>query len=271
MLSAVILVLRESLEAALLTSFLLVYSTRLQFSFRWLAYAFLVAIPLAISLAHFLPEISNWREGSGQEILFALILAIVSLGLLTLNYLCSPVVWRRVRQRGQHRLIRDLMLLTIVCAITLEGSEVTVYLQSAGTQPGRLLPVMIGGLLGIGIGVSVGILTYYWAKCVKHSHLVIFVCLTLIAAGMSIQSVAYLIQGGLLDGGLPLWNSESLLSERSLLGQLCYALMGYESTPNAIQVMVYFTMLLSAALMQWSLRRVEQRENSVKTDLSEKR
>jgi len=66
------------------------------------------------------------------------------------------------------------------------------------------------------------------------------VLLILIASGMLSQASLLLIQADWLPSQLPLWNSSAFISEKSVVGQLLYAVIGYEATPTPIQAGFYF-------------------------------
>ena len=55
-----------------------------------------------------------------------------------------------------------------------------------------------------------------------------------------------LVQADWLPASQPLWNSSAWLPEGSLLGQLLYALIGYEATPGPWQVGLYGASILLA-------------------------
>ena len=52
-----------------------------------------------------------------------------------------------------------------------------------------------------------------------------------------------LIQADWLPSELPIWNSNKLLSEQSIIGQLASANFGYEATPTLIQLYFYLVSL----------------------------
>jgi high-affinity iron transporter len=58
---------------------------------------------------------------------------------------------------------------------------------------------------------------------------------------------------------LPIWDTSSFISEQSTVGQVMFAMMGYEATPTLLQVLVYITsIVLSSALASVTLRRYKQ-------------
>ena len=73
------------------------------------------------------------------------------------------------------------------------------------------------------------------------------ISLLLLAAGMASQGARFLVQADLLPSlGPKLWDTSTLLSDRSLLGQTLHALIGYDARPAGIQVLFY---VVTGALM----------------------
>ena len=68
LLNSVILVLREVLEAAMVVSLFMAFTTVSQQARSFLLKAILLGLIAGGAYAYFLPEISNWLEGIGQEI-----------------------------------------------------------------------------------------------------------------------------------------------------------------------------------------------------------
>ncbi len=93
----------------------------------------------------------------------------------------------------------------------------------------------------------------------KGIRLALFL-LILIAGAMILQATQLLIQADIISSQQPLWNSSSLISERSLFGQMLYALLGYEATPTPIQVICYIASLFLMTFMTFkTLRYFNQR------------
>jgi len=74
----------------------------------------------------------------------------------------------------------------------------------------------------------------------------------LLAAGMASQGAAFLMQASLLPSfGNDLWDTSSILGERSMLGTLLHVLIGYSAQPAGIQVIFYLaTILIIGSLMR---------------------
>lgn len=271
MVDAVLLVLREVLEAALIMSLLLALSHKLHLRFRWSLSALLLGFIGSWLLAQYTYEITDAMDGTGQELLnavlyFVVVLSVVFLGLLILPLAFSPALEMHMTapnsltSDGHHRLIYGLFIIIVSFSVAREGSEIWIYLSGFANQTDALSSVYIGAAIGTGIGMSLGAITYYtFAFMRKKYFLPIFlVVITLLAGGLSMQIAKQFMQMGLLNSTTPLWDSSFLVNEHSWLGELLYALLGYDARPAPIQGMFYLltvTPILLACLWHaWRLR-----------------
>lgn len=240
-LSSVIIVLREVLEAALLISLLLALSRFLRLPTRWLFVASIIGLAGATLYAHYLAPISNWFDGVGQEVVNASLQIVLAIVLL----ICVPL-W--ILRRHFTALV-VCMALAIGTAITREGSEIVLYISGFIGAGELFTPVLLGGIIGLGIGASIGALTYFsLCSAEQRPFMLIVLSLTaLVAAGFTSQAINLLTQADWLTSEHPVWDSSNLLSEESVIGQLLYALIGYEATPTFIQVLVYFVVIVGFA------------------------
>jgi high-affinity iron transporter len=62
-----------------------------------------------------------------------------------------------------------------------------------------------------------------------------------------LQAAGLLIQADWLSAGQPLWDTNTLLPEASIPGQVVYAVFGYEATPSLQEIIVYLGSLLIIA------------------------
>ena len=69
---------------------------------------------------------------------------------------------------------------------------------------------------------------------------------------MASQGAAFLMQANLLPSlGNDLWDTSSILGERSVLGTLLHVLIGYSAQPAGIQVVFYLaTIVVIGGLMR---------------------
>lgn len=237
LLNTVIIVLREVLEAALLVSILLAMSRLLRFSSGWFWGAALAGLFGTLLYALNMQTVSEWFDYSGQERINGGIQILIYLFALLLMLFSA----RRSELPSRILLLQLLMILVIALAITREGAEIFIYLQGAMHSPGQLVSATAGGLIGAGIGASVGVLVYY-ALTVNGGQSALLCCqlvLGVVVSGLLSQVVPLYEQVDLLPAMKPLWDSSAILAEDSVVGQLLYAVLGYEATPSPVQFFSY--------------------------------
>ncbi len=246
LIESVVIVLREVLEAALLITVLLAATRLLRLPRPGFGLAIGIGMLGAWLFGASLRHVSAWFDGVGYE--------VVNGSLQLLIYLCLLVVigllggaQRRGARSGA--LLSWAMVCAVALAITREGAEILLYFSSFVHQIGATADALTGAALGLGVGFSVGALFFYVLVGLP-SHVALRVAvllLALVGAGMCAQATNLLIQADWLPAQRPLWNSAAWLPEQSVLGQLLYALVGYEATPNALQVALYLASIATAA------------------------
>ncbi len=200
--------------------------------------ALALGIVLAFLVAFNLPNISDRFDGAGQEVLFVAVLLLLSLMIQWINVI---VILPGHLNAGQS-LLKRLFSGVIIFAISLEGAEIIIFFQSGMANENSFYPNLLGSILGVGIGISAGAVSYYLLDQLSKGGIIIALfLLVMVSAGMASQSVSYLMQADLIDSGYPIWDTSSLIDERSVMGQLLYALMGYEATPSLVQAIAYFS------------------------------
>jgi high-affinity iron transporter len=246
LLNSVVIVLREVLEAALLLSVLLASGRFLHVSNRWVAAALSTGILGAASYGFFLASVSEWFDGVGQEVCNAL-LQFGTFALLTA--IAFQIPGRLDSQRNSSTKVATLMAAAVALAITREGAEILVYVSGFWSMADFFSAVAIGSFIGACIGFSVGVLIYYLllAQPIRRAPATSVVLLVLIAAGIASQATRLLIQADWISAAGAVWDTSHLLSEQSLMGQLLYALIGYEASPSAIEVLAYAGSMLLVA------------------------
>lgn len=204
-------------------------------------WSMMIGAVISFLLAANMSDISEWNDGSGQELLFVFVLSLLAMLITFANML---VVNRNNLAVNSVKYI-ILYSAIIVLAMSLEGAEIIIYFESRLSDSNHFKSSLLGGILGLGIGLSVGAASYYLLNQSKRFGLkVSLFLLSMVAAGMISQAVSYLMQAGMIDGGYPIWDSSAIVSEYSVIGQLFYALIGYEATPTLVQAVAYFAFLL---------------------------
>ena len=242
LLNSVILILREILEAALLISAMLSLSYYLKTSQSWLKWSIIMGLLGAILYANNITPISNWFEGVGQEVLNASMQYLI---YLLLAVFCIWLIKQDTFTPSSLKIITWVMGASISLSMIREFSEILIYLQVFPIDSEQFSAVAIGAFLGAGIGLSIGVIFYHGLNYLsdKGSFNTIIIVLSFIAAGMVSQATQLLIQADWLFSGHPIWDSSALIPERSIVGQLLYAVFGYEATPSLIQISFYFSSL----------------------------
>jgi len=248
MLVTVIIFLREVLEAALILSVLLAVSFQLEHNRKWVFPSIAFGFVGASITAYYLGDISNLLEGTGQEVMNSSLLLAMS---LLINTICVWL-WQCLNKnqtdlsRTFDNIVKTILIVNVSIVIMHEGSELSIYCYSFMQTHENNLSLILGGGLGLGIGASLGAIVYYLLINLERRTLLISaICiLMLISAGMASQAALYLIQSGWLPSHSALWDTSNIISERSIVGQLLYALIGYEATPSPLQVLFYFAVII---------------------------
>ena len=225
---AVLVVLREVLEFALLVGILLAAGAHVGARSRWLPLALLAGLAGATAYALSLSAVSTWFGGVGYE--------LVNAGLQVLVYvMLLGVIGLLARPAGRPAgAFAWLAAAATVSAVTREGSEIVLYLTAFYGRSQGLTDLLLGTALGTGVGFSAGVLLYYLLRSLPRPATLLLLALD--GAGMWSQASALLTQADWLPARAPLWDSSALIPEDSIVGQLLYALLGYEATPGPWQV-----------------------------------
>jgi high-affinity iron transporter len=150
--------------------------------------------------------------------------------------------------------------LVVGIAVLREGSEVVLFLYGIAVASGvGALTMLVGGIFGLVGGVAIGSLIYFGLLAIplKRLFTVTSWLILLLAAGMASQGAAFLMQANLLPSlGNDLWDTSSILGERSMLGTLLHVLIGYSAQPAGIQVVFYLaTIVVIGGLMRLLARQ----------------
>ena len=247
-LNALILVLQEMIEASLLISVLLVFTHLFQKSWdkSFVLHMRLVVLSIAMGslgaavYSAYTPQIGEMFDYVGQEIFNASI-HVLSLVLIFLLAFLVPSnrLLQSVSQRS--RLAALCMMGIVMLAIVREGSEIIQYVGGVASNQESFSPVILGGFIGAGIGISTGVLLFYGliSLSINWSFRASLILLCLVAGNMGSQSVLLLTQADWLPYTPIAWNSSTVMPENSIVGRLLYALIGYEATPSMLQVGLY--------------------------------
>lgn len=255
MLAALIIVFREVFEAGLIIGIVLAVTGTVPNRNRWIGGGVMAGTLAACLVAAFTGALSQLFAGMGQELFNAAILGIAVIMLTWHN------VWMAHHGRemaGEMRAAgqavtdgtKSLLALAVVVGVAVlrEGSEIALFLYGvAASDGGSAASLAVGGIMGLALGAGVCLLTYFGLMSIPSRALfaTTTVLITLLAAGMAAQSVAFLERANWLDSlDTVVWDSAWLLSEKSILGRTMHTLVGYTDQPTEMQLVVYAAVLL---------------------------
>lgn len=261
MLPSFIIVLREVFEVALIISIALAASKGLAGSRRAILMGCLAGLAGALALAGATDWLSSTLEGMGPDVFNAGVLLAAVL-MLSWHHIWmqrhGAEISRELKSVGGDVRAgsRPLGALAFVVALAAlrEGAEVVLFLYGVGAGGATAGPMMIGGLLGLAGGAAAGTLLYLGLMRIPPQHLFAVTgwMLLFLAAGMAAQAAAFLVQSGWLPAIVePVWDSSSLLSQHSVLGQMLHALAGYDDRPSGSQLLFFCVTFASVLLLSW--------------------
>jgi high-affinity iron transporter len=260
MLAALIIVFREVFEAGLIVGIVLAVTGSVPNRNRWIGGGVLAGALAACVVAAFAGALSQLFAGMGQELFNAAILGVAVMMLTWHN------VWMAHHGReiaGEMRAVgqavadgtKSLLALAVVVGVAVlrEGSEVALFLYGVvASDGGSALSLAIGGFIGLALGAGVCLLTYFGLMRIPPRALfaTTTVLITLLAAGMAAQAVAFLERANRLNSlDTVVWDSGWLLSEKSIAGRAVHTLIGYTDQPTEMQLLVYVAVLLVTFLL----------------------
>ena len=262
-----VIVFREVLEAALIIGIVAAATRDVPNRTRWLLAGLFAGLAGSAIVAASTEAIAEIANGIGQELFNAIILGI-AVTMLAWHNIWMAAHGRELANHAQNvgsdiregRSERSILLAVVGLAVLREGSETVLFLYGiAATEETGSLSMLLGGLIGIAAGISVGYAVFAGLLRVpmRWFFTATGLMVLLLASGMASQAARYLIQADLMPAlSAPLWDSSSVLPEHSLLGMLLHTLVGYDARPAGMQVIFYIaTFTLISFGMKWSRQK----------------
>lgn len=254
MLSTFVILFRESLEIALILGVLLAATRNLAGRMRWIGGGVAVGVLGALVIAVFAGAISAFAEGMGQEIFNACILlsAAALIGWTTIWMSShSRDLTAHLKSTGAAVVAGSKPRYTLAAvaglAVLREGSEIVLFLYGVFSTGQSAAQIISGSVIGLLCGTAMGLGIYYGLVKISPKHLFGTAgwLLVFVAAGMAAQASELLTASGLLPDFAPaLWNTSSIISERSIFGQILHVLIGYSESPGGTQIIAYLTTVI---------------------------
>ena len=274
MLSALIIVFREVLEAALVVGIVCAATRGVRGRGVMVTLGICVGIVGAVLVALGAERIAELAAGMGQELFNASILltVVVMLG--------AHILWM---SRHGEELARDagragesvrtgqkpprILAALVGLAVLREGSEVVLFLYGIAASGATVGAMFTGSAAGIVLGALVGFALYSGLLTIPSRHLfaVSSVLLTLLAAGMAGQAAKFLIQADYLPALGYLWDTSWLVSNDSVGGRVLATLVGYDAEPAGTQVLFYLAVIGVLVAGTWYVQRTRPRPGASMT------
>lgn len=252
MIETLLIMWRESLEAALIVGILLTYLSRSgqRAGMRYVWAGSGAAIVAALICAAASDGVLTRLDPDTQE------LVRVSVLVLAVGVLTWMVLWMQRNARGLrgdlHRRADEALatgrlagLATIAfVAVFREGIETVLFMWGIVVQRGGVasLTLVATGLFGTALAVATAWLFFRGFAFLKLQTFfrVTGILLLLVAAGLLTSAVNMLIGLGYVPPLVPqVWNTAWLVRDDSPLGAVLGALIGYRSRPSLLEVLVY--------------------------------
>lgn len=255
MLGALIIVFREVIEAGLIVGIVMAATRGAPHAARWVALGIAGGLAGAALMAVFAGQISSALSGIGQEMFNAGVLALAVVMLAWHN------IWMARHGRELAAELKSVgravvegdksmaaLAVVVGVAVLREGSEVVLFLYGVAVGGGETAASLItGGALGLLAGVVLSAITFAGLVRIPSHYLfgVTTTLITLLAAGLAAQCVAFLQQAGVVEVlSQTAWDTSGVLSDKSLPGRVLHTLIGYSDQPSLLQVVVYGATLI---------------------------
>ena len=255
-----VVIFRECLEIALLLGIISAVTEPIKNSKKYIIAGALAGISIASIMAFFAGVITESFGGLGDEIVDAGVI------LFTAALISWTVVWMQGYNKKIKKNLGTLSekintntasktMLSVVVAMTImrETMEIILFVYSISSVEDITISEYIWGLVfGSMAGFFTGIILY--KGLINFSGKYIFkistILLILIAAGLASQAAGLLTSIGVIEVlSDQIWDTSWLIDDRSVVGKLLSITIGYDSKPNIMQIIFYFSTILLTILM----------------------
>jgi high-affinity iron transporter len=270
MLTALLISLREGLEAALIVGIVLSYlnqaGQRGRMPFAWLGVIVAAGLSAAMALgmrfvgAELQEPFEQIFEGATMFLAVAVLTWMIFWMRYQARFLKSDLE-NRVQASVTSGQNWGLFALTFL-AVFREGVETALFL-AANAFAADGLATLIGALVGLALAIGAGVLIYACAVRldIKRFFDITSILLIVFAAGLLAHGVHEFQE----IGWLPIltnaaWDTRAWLANDSPAGAMLRSLVGYNAEPSMLEVVAYFGYwLVLAQAIRWWTDRLGQR------------
>jgi high-affinity iron transporter len=256
-----LITLREAFEASLLLGLVYTYLDKIDARehFRWVSLGGVLGLLASIGMGVAVSYISGPLLDLGPDVIGAAIL-LVAVVLLTWHAWWMQQHARGIRGNVEKRIdeARTTQRLWIVGLIAFtgvfrEGAETVVFLWGimAEATSAAGWGSVVAGVAGIVTAGVLGLAIFYGGRRVSLSRFftITTVLIIFLAAGLFSTALGRLQALGVLPMMSPLWDTSSILSDRSVVGSFLAGLVGYRARPSLLEVGGYIAYLIGAGVL----------------------
>lgn len=234
LINTVILFLKDLLPIFIILCFLKANNTNVIISKN--AIILIVSLSMFAIIATFklLPSMNELWEGIGIEVIQTIEILLVYF-FLVFSYSSTTV--------KKHPSVTQLYLIlsAIVIFIALNASVFIVFLDSYITNTDSIKNIIAGLAIGLGICLSFSSLflfLLFWLNRNKY-YFVTYSFWAFFLTGQVSQVISLMQQVDIIQSSEALWDSSTLVEDKSEYGNLLNSLFGYEARPSSELITLY--------------------------------
>jgi high-affinity iron transporter len=258
--AALLIGLREGLEAALIVGIICAYVVKVgrRDVLPWIALGVGLAVGLSVGLGVVIVSTIGRLPFQLQATLegVAAVLAVIVVTWM--------LFWMRRQGRGIKGELESGVSAALVAgtasalvgiaflAVIREGLETTLFfLAILGAQSGDVSSAVTGGLVGLGIAVAIGWTIFAMGVRVNLGRFFTWtgVLLIFVAAGLVVYAVTEFTEAGFLPLQQPLFDLSRTLPQNSPVGSVLAGMFGYRAAPSALQVVAWLAYLVPVLVL----------------------
>lgn len=259
--TALLITLRETLEASLIVGIMLAFLHRTQNRDRnpiiWAGVA--AGILTSVVVAFFIMQFSGSFTGRAEKI-YEGITMLVAGGLITWMVVWLAMQRKSMKQALEHKIAIHLetgalisLFLLVYTSILREGIETVIFLQAAVMQSENAVS-HVGAITGMILAVSAAwLLMRGMLRWFSLSRFFTFtgILLMFFDAGLIAHGIHELQEAGIIPILIEhVWDINAVIDEKAAFGSLLKGVFGYNGNPSLIEAMGYIV-YLSCVSMLW--------------------
>ncbi|MBD0291442.1 MAG: FTR1 family protein [Thermoleophilia bacterium] len=246
---AALLTTREGLEASLIVSIVLAYlaktDNRRHFGVIWAGTAAAVAVSVVTGAALFFTV--GELEGRAEQIFegFAMLSAVAVLTWMIFWMRKQAVnIKRELEARLEGAIVAGSavgLASVVFFAVLREGWETALFLFAISESSTPAITA-IGAAAGLVVAVSLGVALYHGSRRLnlRQFFTLTGILLIVFAGGLLAHAVHEFQEASLLPMTIEhVWNTNSVVDERSTFGEFLTALFGYNGNPSLLEVVAW--------------------------------